>query len=455
MDEIYVLDKNLKAIDVIDSYKSCIWANRYNDIGDCELYVEASSKNLKLLKMGNYLIRLDDEMVCEIKKIELDTNTEDGDYLIVTGVDTKDKLNQRIIWGTMNCDGNIEDFIRLMITNNIINPSIQARKFLKTNGGQLLYLADKFNLSEVTTEQISYQQLGEKIKEYCKTYDWGFKIFLDNQCLYFKLYKGTDRSDYVVFSNDYENLHSSKFLEDNTNKGNVGLIAGEGEGSERVKETIGNASSTDRYEVYIDARDISKTITFGELKSIYPNGIIVQNGEDYAYKMNILNIQIVSNEQLEILENKYPNGILISIDGNDFYQLSNIIIANMITNELEDEDDVELRDVIYSLYLLNKGQEQLAEYGSSTSFEGSVEPNTTFEYKKDYYLGDLVSVENEYGISMKARIVEVIEVNDENGYSIEPKFEYIPKEDVKFAGYLMTENNEYILTEDEEIIEIE
>ena len=70
-------------------------------------------------------------------------------------------------------------------------------------------------------------------------------------------------------------------------------------------------------------------------------------------------------------------------------------------------------------------------------------------------MGDLVSVENEYGISMKARIVEVIEVNDENGYSIEPKFEYIPKEDVKFAGYLMTENSEYILTEDEEIIEIE
>lgn len=425
MDDIYVLDKNLQIIDVIDAYKSCIWANRYNEIGDCELYVEASEKNIKILKMGNYLIRLDDEMVCEIKKIEIDTGVEDGNYLIITGIDVKDKLNQRIIWGTMNCDGKVEDFIREIITENIINPNIQARKFLKPNGEQLLFLADKINLLEVTTEQISYQQIGEKIKEYCKSYNWGYKIYLDDKYLYFALYKGTDRSNYVVFSNDYENLHSSKYLEDNTNLGNVALVAGEGEGSERRKEIVGNISSTERYEVYVDAKDISKTITFGELKNIYPNGTIIQNGEDYAYKMSVLNIQIVSDEQLEKLKLEYPNGTEIVIEGNNYYQIQNIIIADLDLPDLEDEDNVTLRDIIYTVYLLNRGQEKLIEYGNNTSFEGAVEPNTTFEYKKDYFLGDLVTAENEYGISMVARITEVVEVKDDNGYSVEPKFEYI------------------------------
>lgn len=39
-------------------------------------------------------------------------------------------------------------------------------------------------------------------------------------------------------------------------------------------------------------------------------------------------------------------------------------------------------------------------------------------------LGDIVTVQNEYGITMNARITEVIETFDENGYSVSPKFEY-------------------------------
>lgn len=429
MEDIYVLNKNLQVIGIIDYYKSCIWANRYNEIGDCEIYVEANGENFQLLKMGYYLTRIEDEMICKIKKIELDTNSEDGDYLIVTGIDAKDMLNQRIIWGTMSCNGNIEDFIRETINTNIINSTIQARKFLKPNGEQLLYLANKTNISEVTTEQISYNKIGEKTQEYCKTFSWGYKIFLDNEKLYFSLYKGTDRSEYVVFSEDYENLCSSKYIEDNTNLRNVALITGEGEGSERKTETFGNNSGTERYEIYIDCKDISKTITFGELKKVYPNGSIVSVGEDYGYKLGVLNIQIVSDEQLNKLKSDYPNGTEIIIDGNDYYQIQNIIIADLISDELEDEDNIELRNVIYSVYLLNKGQEQLSEYATNISFEGAVEPNTTFIYKKDYFLGDVVTVENKYGINKKARITEVIEIKDENGYSIEPKFEYIGEEE--------------------------
>jgi hypothetical protein len=81
--------------------------------------------------------------------------------------------------------------------------------------------------------------------------------------------------------------------------------------------------------------------------------------------------------------------------------------------------------IIYEVYLLTRGYEKLSEYGVVTAFEGTVEPDVTFTYKRDYFLGDVVTVENSYGISLSARIVEVTEVNDDNGYSIEPKFEYL------------------------------
>lgn len=41
---------------------------------------------------------------------------------------------------------------------------------------------------------------------------------------------------------------------------------------------------------------------------------------------------------------------------------------------------------------------------------------------EDYFLGDVVQVINEYGISAAPRIVEIIESEDENGKSTVPTF---------------------------------
>lgn len=132
-----------------------------------------------------------------------------------------------------------------------------------------------------------------------------------------------------------------------------------------------------------------------------------------------------SDNQLAELQSAYPSGQVFKKDGIKYYRAYNVIIADLTSNSPAENDSVTLRDVIYSVYLLSCGYDKLSEYGTVVSFEGSVEPDVTFVYKQDYFLGDLVTVENEYGISRKARIVEVVETNDENGYNIEPKFEYI------------------------------
>jgi hypothetical protein len=97
------------------------------------VYLPAKPELMQILVKGNYLVRTNDDMVCRIKKVELDTDAENGDYLIVTGKDTKDLCDQRIIWSTMTCDGNLETFIRKIVTTSLINPSMTARKVLKPN----------------------------------------------------------------------------------------------------------------------------------------------------------------------------------------------------------------------------------------------------------------------------------------------------------------------------------
>lgn len=410
MIEVYVLNGDLEEIDVIDSFKSLIWAKRYNTDGDCELYVEANEKNLNSLRKGNYLTRTDDDMICRIKKVELDTDVENGNYIIVTASDVKDVLGQRIIWGQTNVNGNVEDYIRNIVTNNLINPTIPSRQIPN------FLLGDKAGFKEVTTEQISYKNIKEKVQELCKKYNWGYKVILEIKKLYFSLYKGTDRSETVIFSSEFENLKATKYVEDSTNLANVALVGGEGEGSERSKDVSGEAEGVNRYEIFVDAKDVSRTIASKDLLELYPNAYV----EGSTYKINSIDILIVDDKQLNELQTNYTNGKIVSKDGTNYYQVSNVVIADK-----SNDDNVILRDLIYSVYLLSKGYEKLAEYGTSKSFEGTVEPETTFKYKEDYFLGDEVTVENEYGISTKARIVEVVEVFDENGHSVEPKFEYV------------------------------
>ena len=71
-------------------------------------------------------------------------------------------------------------------------------------------------------------------------------------------------------------------------------------------------------------------------------------------------------------------------------------------------------------------------------------------------MGDIVTVENEYGIISTPRIVEIIETFDTNGYSVEPKFEYSETKEPEIASaYILTEDNECLATETGELLELE
>lgn len=427
MIDIVVLDGDLNRIDVVDNYESLIWVPRYNDIGDCELYLPATDKAIQLLRKGYYLARDDDDMVCRIERVEIDTDNENGNYLVVTGYDAKKILDQRVIWSQMNVDGYVEDEIRTMVQKSVCTPALYGRQIKNSLGQQMFYLGDRANFIEVISEQVSYKNVGERIREICKKYNWGYKVVVDSNKFWFVLYAGTDRTSTVVFSEDYENLRSTKYIDDSSNLANVALVAGEGEGSERMRNVSGFADGINRYEIFVDAKDLSRTITFEELTDLYPLSSV--GGQGYIdgkyYKMGYINIAIVDADQLAQLKINYPNGEEITIAGNLYYRTYDPIIADLETTAPTDDEPVILRPIIYEVYLLNRGYEKMSEYGSIITFEGSVEPDVTFTYKQDYFLGDVVTVVNEYGIEVAARIVEVIENEDSNGYKLEPKFEYL------------------------------
>lgn len=383
MDEVYLLDSELNKKYIIDTYSSIIWTPRYNTLGDCELVISASWENIKKIKECKYIIRDDDEMACEIKKVELKTDEENGDQLIITGTDIKDILNQRIVMSQTNFNGLVEDYIRLLINDSIINPKDSNRKIAN------FILDDKVGFTERIREQVTYDYIGDKIQKLCKQYNWGYKVIIKNKNFIFSLYKGKDRSDYIKFSQNFDNIATTDYLKDDSNIKNFTVIAGEGEGAERSKVTVGESIGINRKELYIDARDVSSSIDYTELLS------------------------------------SYPNGTEKTIDGVIYYQVNGKNIAIIIKNEKEEISEVKLCNDVYMESLKSTGYERMAQYKSTISFEGKIIIGVNYIYKKDYNLGDIISISNEYGISMKARITEVIENQDEKGYTMEPTFENV------------------------------
>lgn len=77
----------------------------------------------------------------------------------------------------------------------------------------------------------------------------------------------------------------------------------------------------------------------------------------------------------------------------------------------------------YREALIQKGTEKLAEYGVVECLETVTLPNVNFVYKKDYDLGDIVTVHKKaWGVKMDKRITEIQEVYENGGFQVVPTF---------------------------------
>lgn len=86
------------------------------------------------------------------------------------------------------------------------------------------------------------------------------------------------------------------------------------------------------------------------------------------------------------------------------------------------EDDTTLTDEEYKNLLIQRGNEALLEHKISVTFDGEFDATQMYTYNKDFFMGDVVQVANEYGIESKARIIEFIQSQDTNGCSMYPTF---------------------------------
>lgn len=335
--EILVLNTDFESVDIVDSFKSMIWTDRYNSYGDFEMYLTINSDILKYLKEDYYLWLKDSEHCMIIEDSAIDSDTEDGNHLIVTGRSLESILERRIVWGQKVLTGNLQLAIQTLLNDSIISPTIQDRKI----DNFIFEPSTDPRVTELTVDtQFTGDDLYVVIKKLCQSNNLGFKIVLnDNNQFVFSLYAGADRSynqnvnPYVVFSPDFENIINSNYFTSKANLKNVTLVAGEGEGASRKTTTVGSGSGLNRRELFTDARDISSNVDGGTLTN-----------EQYIAKLKARGIENLSGYTAKTAFEGEVEATRLFKYGEDFF-IGDIV---QIANEYGHEGRVYISELIIS-----------------------------------------------------------------------------------------------------------
>lgn len=435
--QINVLNKNLSRVGIVMQYTSLIWVNRYVKNGDCELYLPATMENIDMLRKDYYLTRDDDNMVCVIRKIEITTDEELGNMLIVTGIDVRCLIDQRIqqVPGKFT-NALAEASIRSMVTWAVINAGADGdvNVMYKPNGSKLVAVQDNSaTLTNRITTPYGYGNAGDKIREVQASLGWGGKMILDkvNSVLKYETYKGTDRSASVRFSPAFHTLKKSDFVSDKTNMKNATYVATKytytdtatGENTMQICVYYGTATGTDRFEQISEKNPA--TMTKSQVESAFPGGSWQTAGGRKIYSINSWTFVVPPGGMRAWIEATYPGVYTFTTSAGVTTATTEYttMIAESKSTTLTSDTSCNLSPLPMMLYYMGLAKEDQASKTEQITFTADVVPDLTFRYKTDYDLGDIVTIENEYGISAAARIMEVLEAWDSNGYTLELKFD--------------------------------
>lgn len=292
-------------IKVIDNATSVIWVKRFNAVGNFELYIRASTELLELFTGDIFITRDESNVGMYVEKVQLNTDSENGDYLVITGRSAECILSWRVV---MRVVYSSESTTAEYIIRNSIDKTLIS-DIIPNNNISWLTLGEDHEWQDYITRQYTGKNVLDIVQDLCVTYNYGFEFEWNGSGFTINLYKGTDRSydqtenTYIVFSPEFENLGNTEYIQDTMNYANGAIIGGEGEGTERKFAVVLPQGITgfNRRMIYIDARQSSSDDL---TESQYTDMLIAQGKEELEQR------KITTSFNGEILNyNNYTYGV--------------------------------------------------------------------------------------------------------------------------------------------------
>lgn len=373
--EAIVLNTDLEVVGIVDIYKSFIWTDRYNDNGDFEISLTLNNGIPEFVQKDYYLVNPDSEHAMIVESISIDTDTEEGPTFLVKGESLESLLKRRIVWTKTTFEAkdgvepNLQNGIKQLIDDAIINPAMAIRKI----DNFIFEESNDPNVTKLTFEaQYFGEELYEIISKLCKENDIGFKITInDDRQFVFKLYAGVDHS------------YGTEDTPQNTNPYVI------------FSPRFDNIINTN----YLDSNESFKNVTL-----VAGESDTSESGKELSRDTYVVALS-------DFYEGVFRREIFTDANG---------------VNRNKGSDDA-LSEEQYQAHLRQAGIDTLIEHTIVTAFEGEIEPTTMYEYGKDYLIGDIVQLEDEYGHEGRAYISEYVMSCDQQGISAYPTFVTIQK----------------------------
>lgn len=363
--EIRNESKNMSIVGIIDMAVSIIWHSVYFGVGDFEIYAHATKEHIELLRVDNYVTRPDNQEVGIIERIEIVDDAQNGKMITATGRFAKSILDRRVIYKLSGSYlptlliGNIESSIRGMVSMNAINCPYDQRRNIP-----VLALGEQVGFGQEFTDKN------------------GTEIMKQVPCENLLTYTDEVLKEYGLASTVKFDEESRKLL--------YSIYVGENRG-------VGGRSAP-----IIFSEDFDNLISSNyQYNATTEKNMAIIGGEGEGNARRYVTLTHGANYGLKRRE--------IFVDASS--------VSQSYKNE-NDEDQYYTNDE-YAMMLVAAAAPQMAV--AEESFVGTLDlQNSQWVYNRDFALGDIVTIQNNMlDKYVLVQILEVLEVQDANGYTIE------------------------------------
>lgn len=265
-ESLYVFDKYLNFLGVIDSFISLRWRRKYYSAGEFELVVAPYPNNINLLShKDNIIVREDYTEAALIDTIEFSDNGKEV-QLHVSGNFLSYLLKRRIIKKVLQYKGNIIDGQKQLLR-------------------EMTPLTSDFEIEPTTipSEEVEFQCTYKNVYDYecnlSQIGNIGFRIVpnIENKIFRFENYAGLNRTRNQVLNERYSfsaklnNCEKVNYIDTLIDKCNYVLVGGTGEGTNRILVEVkeGDAEGFDLFETFLDAKSESNNnLSTAEYKNV-------------------------------------------------------------------------------------------------------------------------------------------------------------------------------------------
>lgn len=379
--QLRIYDAEFNFLGITENQTSVIWTRRYYESGEFNVVLPITDDNIRLYQIGNIVAKRDSIEAGVIEDLQIH-ESYDEHSITASGRFLSSYMDRRLIRPRYTFDGLVEVAMRNILSNAVAIPLVE--------------LGELQGFTDTVTFQATYKNLLAYETKLAKSAGLGFRFRPDfeNKKIIFEVYQGLDKSRnqtdraFVEFSDRFDNLENAEArLNDQIYK-NVGYVGGQGEGLERVFVQVGDDTLTGlaRRELFIDAKDIQE--------------------EDVGDKPE-------ADDYME-------NHTATDGDGNTI-EYTTFDKATYDADVRQWEQDKASARADYIDELETRGYQKLDECLFSNSIECGIIPIGNFEYKRDYDLGDIVTVKkNNWNYENVARITEISEVYEHEIMTVVP-----------------------------------